>query len=151
MNKLKLWEYLIISSLLLNVFGISAIVYLFNKPMIFHKHRVESHSHSASDVTYNSFEVGGFGTLQREIKEIDDKADERHSHSAKDITYQSFEWGGVGTLQNKIKEIDDKTKKRHTHDSFDIIGTNSHMHDSFDIIGIDNHTHYEYAPSFHIH
>ena len=44
----------------------------------------ENHSHSADEITYNTFGFGGFGTLQSEISSLkikmSNKADSYHSH-----------------------------------------------------------------------
>jgi len=89
MSKLEFRKYLtknilIISSVLLHFLQISAIVYLFTTDES-HTHDYdyadESHTHSAKEITYSSFQYGGYGSLQSKINEIDEKADEYHSHN----------------------------------------------------------------------
>ena len=60
----------------------------------YHSHNAKSHEHSAKDIGYQSFEYGGYGTLQLKLSEIDDKAEKNHTHSSYDIpshTHNSFE------------------------------------------------------------
>ena len=67
----------------------------------YHSHNAKSHEHSAKDIGYQSFEYGGYGTLQLKLSEIDDKAEKNHTHSSYDIpshTHNSFEIIGVADL-----------------------------------------------------
>ncbi len=105
MNKLSFKKlvskiHLIIFSVILHILQISVITFILTKPVnshshyyaeSYHKHPVKSHnhdydyadkshSHSTSDISYNSFEFGGFGSLQSKLLEIDDKADINHFH-----------------------------------------------------------------------
>jgi len=87
-------DYLLVYSIILHIIQVSVIIFILTKPDESHTHydyadeshshdydyADESHTHSAKDITYKSFELGGFGSLQSKLKEIDDKADDNHSH-----------------------------------------------------------------------
>ena len=69
----------------------------------YHSHNAKSHEHSAKDIGYQSFEYGGYGTLQLKLSEIDDKAEKNHTHSSYDIpshTHNSFEIIGVADVSH---------------------------------------------------
>ncbi len=51
----------------------------------YHSHNAKSHEHSAKDIGYQSFEYGGYGTLQLKLSEIDDKAEKNHTHNSFEI------------------------------------------------------------------
>ena len=64
----------------------------------YHSHNAKSHEHSAKDIGYKSFKFGGYGTLQKKLREIDGKAEENHTHSSYEIpshTHDSYEIYGV--------------------------------------------------------
>ena len=65
-----------------------------------------NHTHDATEIEYKSFQYGGYGTLQKKIKEIDSKVDDDHTHDATEIEYNSFQYGGYGSLQKKIKDLE---------------------------------------------
>ena len=86
-------DYLLVYSIILHIIQVSVIIFILTKPDESHTHydyadeshthydyADESHTHSAKNITYKSFEYGGYGSLQSKIKEIDDKADESHTH-----------------------------------------------------------------------
>ena len=39
-----------------------------------------AHTHDATEIEYSSSQYGGYGTVQKKLKEIDDKAEESHYH-----------------------------------------------------------------------
>ena len=75
----------------------------------------QDHTHDATEIKYSSYRPGGFGSLQKKIRDLDDKADEDHSHFY-DFAAQS-----------------------HTHNSFEIIGIEDHSHYDY---ALSFHTHY---------
>jgi hypothetical protein len=79
----------------------------------------QNHTHDATEITFSSSSYGGYGTLQKKIRDIDgdidDKADEDHDH------YYDY------------------AAKSHTHNSFEIIGISDHSHYNY---ALSFHTHY---------
>ena len=49
----------------------------------------QDHTHDATDIKYQSFEYGAYGTLQKKVKEldsdIDNKANSSHTHNSYEI------------------------------------------------------------------
>ncbi len=120
----------IVISAILHVVTIIAVVLLYfqdepnpdeyaPKEHTHYEYADDSHSHSADEITYNS--MGGFGkrgTIERALRDLDDKADNSHSHSAGDINYtiSLAKYGSVHAKLDELQnEIDDKANKRHTH------------------------------------
>lgn len=47
----------------------------------YHTHIDDNHTHDATEIEYQSFSYGGYGSLQKEIKDLESKIN-NHTHSA---------------------------------------------------------------------
>ena len=56
----------------------------------------QNHTHDATEIEYSSYDYGDYGSLQKKIKDLDEKADGRHTHSSRSHTHNSFEIIGIG-------------------------------------------------------